>query len=62
MLCAQVVLHLYQEAVEKVPFFSGRNPHFITSVVTYLRLEYYSPVCPQGSQPFITGLQTVLLV
>eukprot|EP00775_Hariotina_reticulata_P011835 gene11835-11979_t len=39
----QVVLHLYQEAVEKVPFFSGRNPHFITSVVTYLRLEYYSP-------------------
>lgn len=40
----QVVLHLYQEALEKVPFFRGQHPQFITSVVTFLKLEYYSPV------------------
>jgi hypothetical protein len=39
-----VVLHLYQEAVEKVPFFRYKPTQFITSVVTYLKLEYYAPV------------------
>ena len=40
----KVVLHLYQEAVEKVPFFANKPTQFITSVVTYLKLEYYAPV------------------
>lgn len=43
-LLVQMVLHLYQEALEKVPFFRGQHPQFITSVVTFLKLEYYSPV------------------
>lgn len=38
-----MVLHLYREALEKVPFFKGKHPQFITSLVTYLKLEYYSP-------------------
>jgi len=38
-----VVLHLYKEALEKVPFFRGQHPQFITSVVTFLQLEYYAP-------------------
>lgn len=42
-LRTQVVLHLYQEALEKVPFFRGRPPQFITSIVTVLQLEYYAP-------------------
>jgi H+/Cl- antiporter ClcA len=44
LLLLQVVLHLYQEALEKVPFFRGQHPQFITSVVTFLKLEYYAPV------------------
>ena len=39
----QVVMHLYREALEKVPLFNGKPPQFITSLVTYLKLEYYSP-------------------
>ncbi|GAX74589.1 hypothetical protein CEUSTIGMA_g2037.t1 [Chlamydomonas eustigma] len=39
----QVVLHLYREALEKVPIFKGKPPQFITSLVTYLRIEYYAP-------------------
>ncbi|WIA23100.1 hypothetical protein OEZ86_010005 [Tetradesmus obliquus] len=39
----KVVLHLYAEALEKVPFFRGQHPQFITSVVTFLKLEYYAP-------------------
>ena len=39
----QVAMHLYREALEKVPLFKGRPPQFITSLVTYLKLEYYSP-------------------
>ena len=39
----QVVLHLYKEALEKVPIFKGQNSAFITAVVTHLKLEYYSP-------------------
>lgn len=42
-LRTQLVLHLYSEALEKVPFFKGQHPHFITSVVTFLQLEYYAP-------------------
>jgi hypothetical protein len=44
LLLLQVVLHLYQEALENVPFFRGQHPQFITSVVTFLKLEYYTPV------------------
>jgi hypothetical protein len=44
LLLRKVVLHLYQEALEKVPFFRGQHPQFITSVVTFLKLEYYAPV------------------
>ena len=39
----QVVMHLYREALEKVPLFKGKPPQFITSLVTYLKIEYYSP-------------------
>ncbi|KAG1678597.1 hypothetical protein FOA52_012604 [Chlamydomonas sp. UWO 241] len=39
----QVVLHLYRQALEKVPFFRGKPPQFITSLVTRLKLEYFSP-------------------
>ncbi|GAX74590.1 hypothetical protein CEUSTIGMA_g2038.t1 [Chlamydomonas eustigma] len=39
----QVVMHLYREALERVPLFQGKPPQFITSLVTYLKLEYYSP-------------------
>ncbi len=42
-LCVQVVMHLYREALEKVPLFRGKPPQFITSLVTFLKLEYYSP-------------------
>jgi hypothetical protein len=42
-LACQVVLHLYKEALEKVPFFRGKHPQFITTLITYLKLEYYSP-------------------
>ena len=45
----QVVLHLYQEDVERVPFFRDKPVQFITSVVTYLKLEYYAPVSTLGS-------------
>lgn len=39
----QVVLHLYQETLERVPFFRGQHPQFITSVVTFMKLEFYAP-------------------
>jgi len=40
----QVVLHLFSDTLEKVPFFRGKHPSFITSLVTFLKLEFYSPV------------------
>lgn len=42
-LRTQIVLHLYAEALEKVPFFRGQHPQFITSIVTALQLEFYAP-------------------
>jgi hypothetical protein len=49
LLLLQVVLHLYQEALEKVPFFRGQHPQLITSVITFLKLEYYAPVSAVAS-------------
>lgn len=40
----QLVLHIYQEALEKVPFFRDRHPSFTTHVVSCLRLQYFAPV------------------
>jgi hypothetical protein len=40
----EAVMHLYREAVEKVPFFKKKHPQFIASIVTCLKLEYYAPV------------------
>ena len=28
-------MHLYKEALEKVPLFKGKNPAFITSLVSF---------------------------
>ena len=39
----QVVMYLYREALDRVPLFKGKPPQFITSLVTFLKLEYYSP-------------------
>ena len=44
----QVVMYLYREALEKVPLFKGKPPQFITSLVTFLKLEYYSPGEPKS--------------
>jgi hypothetical protein len=52
---------LYQEDVERVPFFRDKPVQFITSVVTYLKLEYYAPVSghsPGGNWLLETGTGT----
>lgn len=36
-------MHLYRATLEKVPLFKDKPPQFITSLVTCLKLEYYSP-------------------
>jgi hypothetical protein len=36
-------MHLYQEALGRIPMFKGKNPAFVTSLVTHLKLEFYSP-------------------
>lgn len=46
-LKTEVVLFLYRDTLEKVPFFRGKHPHFIAAVVTYLKMEYYGPVSAQ---------------
>ncbi len=43
-------MHLYREALEKVPLFMGKPPQFITSLVTFLKLEYYSPGGGEGAE------------
>jgi hypothetical protein len=48
----EVVMYLYKDAVEKVPFFRGKHPQFIAAVVTQLKLEYYSPVSIMRGLPF----------
>ncbi|GAX84236.1 hypothetical protein CEUSTIGMA_g11659.t1 [Chlamydomonas eustigma] len=42
-LRTQLVMHMYKEALEKVPMFKGKQPAFITSLVTHLKMEHYSP-------------------
>ncbi|GAX84240.1 hypothetical protein CEUSTIGMA_g11663.t1 [Chlamydomonas eustigma] len=42
-LRTQLVMHMYEEALEKVPMFKGKQPAFITSLVTHLKMEHYSP-------------------
>ena len=41
-LKTQVIMHLYKEVLEKVPLFKDKPPHFITTLVTCLKLEYYA--------------------
>lgn len=43
-LRTEVVLFLYRDTLEKVPFFKGKHTRFIAAVVTYLKMEYYGPV------------------
>ncbi|GMH40004.1 hypothetical protein BSKO_07908 [Bryopsis sp. KO-2023] len=42
-LRTEVVLYLYREALERLPFFQGKDPQFIVHIVTSLKLEYYAP-------------------
>jgi hypothetical protein len=46
-LRTEVILYLYRDTVEKVPFFHGKEPQFLADLVTCLRLEYFAPVRPQ---------------
>mmetsp|Transcript_40406 Transcript_40406/g.114405 ORF Transcript_40406/g.114405 Transcript_40406/m.114405 type:complete len:993 (-) Transcript_40406:789-3767(-) len=41
-LRTELLLFLYRGTLEKVPFFKGQDPQFITSLVSKLRLEYYA--------------------
>ena len=43
-LRTELVLYLYREALEKLPFFQKKDPQFIVHIVTSLKLEYYAPV------------------
>jgi len=43
VLKTEMVLYLYQDAINRVPFFNGKNPHFIAAMVQYLQPETYSP-------------------
>lgn len=42
-LRTEMVLYMYHDAVSRVPFFHGKHPHFIASLVTKLKPEMYSP-------------------
>ncbi|GMH39840.1 LOW QUALITY PROTEIN: hypothetical protein BSKO_07744 [Bryopsis sp. KO-2023] len=39
----EVLLYLYRETLEKVPFFRGKHPQFITMLVQHLKLEFCAP-------------------
>lgn len=39
----QVVMHLFRDALQSIPLLRGLDPHFITALVTRLKLEYFSP-------------------
>jgi hypothetical protein len=57
----EVVLHLYSEALARVPFFRNKDPNFITSVVMCFKLEYYAPVrgqTEQGAAPLASSMAT----
>ena len=43
-LRTELVLFMYREALERVPFFCGKDPLFIADVVSRLKLQYFSPV------------------
>ncbi|CAD7701983.1 unnamed protein product, partial [Ostreobium quekettii] len=42
-LRTEMVMFLYREALQKLPFFQGKDPQFIVHIVTALKLEYYTP-------------------
>jgi hypothetical protein len=54
----QVVLHLYREAVERVPVFRQKGSQFIAEVVTCLKCEYYTPVRPAPDPRATNSSQT----
>jgi hypothetical protein len=37
-----VVLHIFKDTLERVPFFCNKHPQFISQIVSYLNLELYS--------------------
>jgi len=41
-LQTELMLFLYRNTLERVPFFQGQDPHFITAVVNRLQLEYFA--------------------
>jgi hypothetical protein len=43
-LRTELVLFMYRDALERVPFFQGKDPLFIADVVSHLKLQYFSPV------------------
>jgi hypothetical protein len=47
-LRTELVLFMYRDALERVPFFQGKDPLFIADVVSHLKLQYFSPVGTQG--------------
>ncbi|KAK3269445.1 hypothetical protein CYMTET_22114 [Cymbomonas tetramitiformis] len=42
-LKSELVLFIYRDMVESVPFFHNKHPQFITSVVLNLKLEIFAP-------------------
>jgi hypothetical protein len=43
-LKTELVLFLYRDALHRIPFFRNKDTQFIASVVTHLRLDYFSAV------------------
>uniref|UniRef100_A0A061QTN1 Potassium sodium hyperpolarization-activated cyclic nucleotide-gated channel protein n=1 Tax=Tetraselmis sp. GSL018 TaxID=582737 RepID=A0A061QTN1_9CHLO len=41
-LRTELLLFLYRNTLEKVPFFQGQDPQFVTSLVSKLQIEYYA--------------------
>ncbi len=52
-LRTEVVMFLYKDAMEKLPFLQNKPKAFLTQLVAQLKLEYYSPGVNSGCmQPF----------
>ena len=42
-LRTELMLFLHRDALERVPFFQGHDPLFITDVVAVLQLQHFAP-------------------
>lgn len=42
-LRTELVLYLHRDALERVPFFHGKDPLFISDVVACLKLQHFAP-------------------